>query len=101
MQTRIIRAIPETDQFVVIDGKNTARVYKGGLPSEIVISAPTVLTIRAKKSDIDSFAKGDLDLEQFRQRVQMISYPYLGGVSQRADDLDRYFRARQTNVPGF
>lgn len=74
-----IRAIPDTDQLLVIDGKNITRVYKGAVPSEIVISAPTVLTIRAKKSDIDSFAKGNLDLEKFRQHVQVISYPYLEG----------------------
>ncbi|MHC4585597.1 MAG: hypothetical protein ACYS3N_13780 [Planctomycetota bacterium] len=30
---------------------------------------PTVLTICAKKSDIDSFAKGEFDYDQFRQRT--------------------------------
>lgn len=30
---------------------------------------PTVLTICAKKSDIDAFAKGELDYDQFRQRT--------------------------------
>ena len=39
----------------------------------------TVLTIRAKKSDIDAFAKGDLDFDQFRQRTQLLSGPYVGG----------------------
>jgi hypothetical protein len=30
---------------------------------------PTVLTICAKKSDIDAFAKGEIDYDQFRQRT--------------------------------
>jgi len=30
---------------------------------------PTVLTISAKKSDIDAFAKGEIDYDQFRQRT--------------------------------
>jgi hypothetical protein len=37
-------------------------------------SAATVLTIRAKKSDIDAFAKGEQDYEQFRQKVQIFTY---------------------------
>jgi hypothetical protein len=37
-------------------------------------SAATVLTIRAKKSDIDDFAKGQQDYEQFRQKVQIFTY---------------------------
>jgi hypothetical protein len=34
----------------------------------------TVLTIQAKKADIDDFAKGELDLEQFRQKVKTFTY---------------------------
>lgn len=34
----------------------------------------TFLTIRAKKSDIDSFAKDQLNYDQFRQRVQTVKY---------------------------
>jgi hypothetical protein len=37
-------------------------------------SPATVLTIRAKKSDIDAFAKGEQDYEQFRQKVQIFTY---------------------------
>ena len=37
--------------------------------AEKVPLLPTVLTICAKKSDIDSFAKGELDYDQFRQRT--------------------------------
>jgi len=39
----------------------------------------TVLTIRAKKSDIDAFTKDDLDFDQFRQRTQMLTGTYIGG----------------------
>lgn len=34
----------------------------------------TVLTIRAKKSDVDDFAKGELDFEQFQQKVEIFTY---------------------------
>jgi len=34
----------------------------------------TVLTIRAKKSDVDAFAKGELDFEQFQQNIKMFTY---------------------------
>jgi hypothetical protein len=37
-------------------------------------SAATVLTIRAKKSDIDTFAKDQQDYEQFRQKVEIFTY---------------------------
>ena len=50
-----------------------ARGGMGGF-SEISASAATVLTIRAKKSDVDAFAKGDQDYEQFRQKVQIFTY---------------------------
>ncbi len=33
----------------------------------------TLLTLRAKKADIDQFAKGQLDETQFRQRVQIVT----------------------------
>jgi len=34
----------------------------------------TVLTIRAKKADVDAFAAGKIDLEQFQQRVNVLTY---------------------------
>jgi len=48
----------------------------GGMsgPGAISVSAATVLTIRAKKSDVDSFATGEQDYEQFRQKVQIFTY---------------------------
>jgi hypothetical protein len=41
--------------------------------------SPTVLTIRAKKSDIDAFAEGRLSFDQFTQKTLLLSYSYLGG----------------------
>jgi hypothetical protein len=44
-------------------------------PSGSAPAAPTtVLTIQAKKADIDAFAKGDLSLEQFQPRVKTFTY---------------------------
>ena len=37
-------------------------------------SPSTVLTIRAKKSDVDDFAKGGSDLEQFQEKVTILTY---------------------------
>jgi hypothetical protein len=69
------------------DGKMTTRILQGNTLDEVGLSSPTVLVIRAKKSDIDAFAKGELDLDKFRTSVQMFSYPYLGGVEVRGDNL--------------
>jgi hypothetical protein len=41
-------------------------------------SSPTVLTIRAKKADIDAFAEGKLSFDQFTEKTQLLSYSYLG-----------------------
>jgi len=37
-------------------------------------AASTVLIIQVEKADIDAFAKGDLDFEQFRAKVKTFSY---------------------------
>jgi hypothetical protein len=42
----------------------------GGMPAR-----GSILTIRVKKSDVDSFAKGKLDLDQFRKKASMTIYP--------------------------
>jgi len=47
----------------------------GGMAySEMAPPSATVLTIRVKKSDVDAFAKGELDFEQFQQKVQIFTY---------------------------
>ena len=50
-----------------------------GVPTVAASLLPTVLTIRAKKSDIDAFAKGQLSFDQFTQKTLLLSYSYLGG----------------------
>jgi hypothetical protein len=37
-------------------------------------SSSTVLTIRARKSDVDAFAKGELTLDQFQEQVKILMY---------------------------
>jgi hypothetical protein len=64
-------AIPGTGQAIVQQkGAKSISVVTPALPIGSEFSSPTVLIIRARKSDIDSFAKGDLDLDTFRQHVQ-------------------------------
>ena len=75
-------AIPGTDQIMVTlesRGERIMKVYKGDISEAFDISSPTLLVIRAKKSDIDAFVKGDMDIDQFREKVQVLSYPLLGG----------------------
>ena len=77
-----MQQLPETDQTLVVEesaGQKITRVYKGGIPEDAKLSSPTVLLIRAKRSDIDSFAKGDLNFDKFREKVQILSYPLFGG----------------------
>ena len=76
-----IQAISGTDQTIVVKetgGRKITKVYTGS-PEDIELSSPTMLVMRARKSDIDAFAKGDLNLDTFRQRVQILSYPLLSG----------------------
>jgi hypothetical protein len=63
--------------------KYTANIRSIKADESIIISIrgrhlaanPTkVLIIRVKKSDLDSFAKGDVDFDKFRQKVQMLMY---------------------------
>jgi len=46
------------------------------------VSSSTILTVRAKKSDIDTFSKGELDFDEFRQKVVIFTYPYLPAVER-------------------
>jgi len=54
---------------VQITHKSIIQVDKMGFFS------PTVLTIRARKSDIDAFSKNELDFDQFSQKTQTLTYP--------------------------
>jgi hypothetical protein len=48
----------------------------GGMvgPGRKQASQGSVMTIRAKKSDVDDYAGGKLDFEQFKEKVQVIVY---------------------------
>jgi len=50
-------------------GSRSRRIVQTAPEAETDSIVPTVLTICAKKSDIDAFAKGELDYDQFRQRT--------------------------------
>ena len=52
---------------------NVLSGYGMGGMGDSGFSPPVVLIVRAKKADIDAFAKGDIDLGQFRQRVQIFT----------------------------
>jgi len=81
--TKIITATVSGDNQQVIvqeksaDGKTTMRIVNGKALDDIGLSSPTVLVIRVKRSEIDAFAKGELDFDKFRERVQIITYPLL------------------------
>jgi hypothetical protein len=51
-----------------------------GLPP----ASSMVMTIRVKKSDIDLFAKDELDTDQFRQKTQILTYPHVSGQAGSA-----------------
>ena len=79
------------------DGKSVTRLITGSSLDDIGLSSPSVLVIRAKKSDIDIFAKGDVDFEKFRQRVQLLTYPLLGGAEGgNRNFFGDYYGARST-----
>jgi len=59
-------------------GRSSMVLGAPGIPTVAASLLPTVLTIRAKKSDIDAFAKGQLSFDQFRQKTQLLSCSYLG-----------------------
>jgi hypothetical protein len=59
-----------------IYGRSTGRSRRVVLPelgAETGSFLPTALTICAKKSDIDAFAKGELSFDQFRERTRMFT----------------------------
>lgn len=83
-------AFSQRNQIVVAakssDGTDeTTTIVKAPSSSQPTYFSPTALVIRAKKSDIDEFAKGSLDADQFRQRAQVFACPYLGAEAGHGD----------------
>jgi len=57
----------------------SSRIVRAAPGAETATFLPTVLTICAKKSDIDAFAKGELSFDEFRQRTSIFtSYAKVG-----------------------
>jgi hypothetical protein len=95
------RVLPERNQILVqertADGKMIDMLVQGNsldVLDDLVLSSPAILVIRTKKADIDEFAKGDLDFDQFRQRTQMLTCPYLGGEARRGYPLSSFQAVR-------
>jgi len=84
--------MPSYDAEKVDDLKRTltrtlkhAANIRGLKPDEwvnVTVISSAALTIRAKKSDIDAFSEGELDFDEFRQKVVIFTYPYLPGVER-------------------
>jgi hypothetical protein len=69
------------DGWVVVDNTGKRSLYTN-MPKDLGEFTPAiVLTIRAKMSDVAAFAKGTVTLDQFRQKVQVLSMPYLGNAT--------------------
>jgi hypothetical protein len=66
------RGGPVTQSVMVSTGGKTLVNQSG--QAEAQGSSPGVLTIRAKKSDIDAYSKGEISLEQFSQKVNVLIY---------------------------
>ncbi len=77
-QLQSMRCVPGTNEVELIDSQGrTSRITADHL-ADIQPSAPTILMIRGKGSDIIAFARGEVNLEQFRPRVRVLAYPHLG-----------------------
>ncbi len=56
-------------------GGSMGDMYGSTVPQgRSTVSSSTVLTIRAKKTDVDDFAKGTLNFEQFQEKVKVLTY---------------------------
>jgi hypothetical protein len=72
-----VQVIKQSHQILLHDeDKKIVSVLGAGdpLPADVGFRPPAVMTIRVTKSDVDAFAIGQLDLDQFRQKVQIILY---------------------------
>jgi len=77
------------------DGTAPTRVVAAPSSDQTTYFSPTALVIRAKKADIDESAKGTIDAEQFRQRVQVLACPYLSAEGGFVEALNPYYHLQQ------
>lgn len=73
-----IRSVSGSDSFEIRDGQGRRGQVDAARLADVTFTAPTVLMIRAGASAIQSFAKNQMSLEQFRQQVRILEYPHLG-----------------------
>jgi hypothetical protein len=103
---------PEESIILTVTGKAgqsgpfVTRLYKSGDSKYITTGSagagsgslsPMVLTIRAKKSDIDAFSEGKLSFDQFTEKTQLLSYSYLSenvGGPSRSSSIGMYYGGR-------
>ena len=52
---------------------NTATSASAGMPA-FAVGRGTVLTVRVRKSDAESYAKGKLSFEQFQEKANISAY---------------------------
>ena len=74
-----VQMIPESGQVLVVNksgDRQETKLYpsKEAYTASLGLSSPTVMTIRAKKADVDAFSKGELDFDKFRQKVQIFTH---------------------------
>lgn len=79
-----VQVIPDSGQILVVKksgDREEVRIYSGSkkaeadlLASQMGLYSPTVMTIRAKKADVDAFSKGELDFDKFRRKVQIFTH---------------------------
>jgi len=69
------------DDVKAVDGSHGfATATTGARPAAAIFrsltgnTGETVMTIRAKKADVDAFAKGDLKLEDFQKKASITTY---------------------------
>ena len=93
-QLHSIKSIPGTDEFEIVDDRGPGRINKDRLAEQVQLTAPTVLMVRAKAADISAFAQGQLNLEQFRQRVNLVTYPHLGRMVNSGSTTSIFMRGR-------
>ena len=84
-------------QKITVNGEKS-RVIGTPTSVETGIPAPTMLVIRAKKTDIDDFANDDINLEQFHERIQVLACPYLGESSGGSSSVSVSSMGRGTGV---
>ena len=93
-QLHSIKSIPGTDEFEIVDDRGPRRISKDRLAELPQLTAPTILMVRAKAADIGAFAQGQLNLDQFRQRVNVVTYPHLGRMVNSGSDTSIFLGGR-------